>query len=101
MGKYDFSSYSSLGEEITDSVSGKKAEYSTIDDPKWDSNELKFITGDEYIKLEDLEIGYQDLQIYASSSVTVNIWIKLQVAPAPGSVAYIFRCRVPGEPVRI
>ena len=100
VGKYDFSSYSGSG-DIEDSVSGKKAVFSTGDAPIWDSGELKFITGKEYIQLADFELKYDEFPIYATSSVTINIWIKIEVAPALGSNAYIFRCQLEGETVRI
>ena len=97
-GKYDFSSYTDSG-DILDSVSEEKAVFSTVDVPTLESGELKFITGDEYIKLVDFGITSEDLRIYDSFSITVNIWIKLN--EAPDSYAYIFRCQVPGESVRI
>jgi len=100
VGKYDFSSYSDSGEEIEDSVSKQMAVFSTgASAPVWESDELKFITGDEFIQLVDFTVYFDSIRMYVSSSVTVSIWIKLKEAPV--STAYIFRCRFKGETVKI
>jgi len=98
-GRYDFSSYSGSG-DVEDEVSTGKAVFSPSPDvPAFESDELKFKNGNEYIQLADFSIKHDDLGIYTSSSVTVSFWIKLEEAPA--SSAYIFRCQLAGETVRI
>ena len=99
MGKYDFSSYSGSGDDIQDTVSGNMGKLgSGAQAPIWESGEMKFKTGDEYIQLVDFILHFDNLPLYMSSSVTVNIWIKLQKAPT--SIAYIFRCNLQGQQVR-
>ena len=100
MGKYDFSSYSGSGDDIQDTVSGNMGKLSSgTRAPTWESGEMKFKTGDEYIQLVDFNLDYENLPIYVSSSAAVSIWIKLEVAPS--SSAYIFRCQLKGQSVRI
>jgi len=61
---------------------------------------LKFKTGNEFIQLENIPMIYDSFPLYSSSSITVNIWVKLKEPPV--SKAYIFRCQfVEDKTVRI
>ena len=101
VGKYDFLSYPGSGDEIEDSISKKMAVFSTGDKaPKWESGELKFIKGNEFIQLVDSQYFYEESILRETfSSVTVNIWIKLEEPPT--SSAYIFTSQLKGIAVKI
>ena len=102
MAKYDFPSYSGTGGEVENSVSDQdqKAVFGQGNKaPVWESGELKFKTGQEYIQLADFEIKYDEREIYAFSSITINIWIKLEQAPNSG--VYLIKSELENEIVRI
>ena len=75
--------------------------------PIWESGELKFNKGKEFIRLADMEFEYEyiyeqghwSVSVYANSSVTINMWIKLKEAPE--SSAYILRCQNLEDMVKI
>ena len=75
-----------------DSVSGQNLVFSTNNPPIWESGELKFKTGNEYIQLFYFPLVFSSRFVIRYSAITVNIWIKLQ--KAPDSSAYIYRHRL-------